>query len=64
MTYKRRDRHSWHAAPGTAIVATLAMVSGFLALSISSASAATTTTTTAPGTTPTTAAATTTTVAP
>ena len=54
MTYKRRDWHFWHAAPGTAIVATLAMVSGFLALSISSASAATTTTTTAPTTTTTT----------
>jgi hypothetical protein len=51
MTYKRRDWHFWHAAPGTAIVATLAMVGGFLALTISPASAATTTTTTAPTTT-------------
>ncbi|MGA3221812.1 MAG: hypothetical protein ABSE77_22580, partial [Acidimicrobiales bacterium] len=50
MTYKRRDWHFWHAAPGTAIVATLAMVGGFLALTISPASAATTTTT-APTTT-------------
>ena len=39
MTYKRRDWHFWHAAPGTAIVATLAMVGGFLALTISPASA-------------------------
>ena len=46
MTYKRKDRHFWHAAPSTAIVATLAMVGAFLAPSISPASAATTTTTT------------------
>ena len=42
MTYKRRDWHFWQAAPATAIVATLAMVGGFLAPSISPASAATT----------------------
>ena len=54
MTYKRRDWHFWHAAPGTAIVATLAMVGGFLALSISPASAATTTTATTDTTTTTT----------
>jgi len=47
MIYKHRDRHVWHAAPGTAMVATLAMVGGFLALTISPASAATATTTTA-----------------
>ncbi len=52
MTYKRRDRHFWHAAPGTAIVATLAIVGGFLAPTISPASARRlTTTTTAPTTT-------------
>ena len=44
MTYKRQGRHIRHAAPGTAIVATLAMVGGFLASTISPASAATTTT--------------------
>ena len=35
MTYKRRERHFWHAAPGTAIVATLAMVGVFLAPTVS-----------------------------
>ena len=51
MTYKRRDWHFWRAAPGTAVVATLAMVGVFLAPTISPASAAATTTTTAPTTT-------------
>jgi hypothetical protein len=60
MTYKRQRRHSRHAAPGTAIVATLAIVGGFLASTMSPALAATTTTiatttTTAPPTTTTTA---------
>ena len=43
MNYKRRDWHFWHAAPGTAIVATLAIMGAFLAPTISPASAATTT---------------------
>jgi hypothetical protein len=60
MTYKRQGRHTRHAAPGTAIVATLAIVGGFLVSTISPAPAATTnatatTTTTAPPTTTTTA---------
>jgi hypothetical protein len=60
MTYKRQVRHWQHAAPGTALVATLAIVGGFLTSSISPALAATTTTTastttTAPPTTTTTA---------
>ena len=63
MTYKRRDWHFWHAAPATAIVATLAMVGGFLALTISPASATTTTATTTTTTTTTTTAPTTTTTA-
>ena len=68
MTYKRRERHFWQAAPGTAIVATLAMVCVFLAPTVQPASAATTTTTatttTAPTTTTTTAPTTTTTAVP
>jgi len=55
MTYKRQGRHSRHAAPGTAIVETLAMVGGFLVSAISPALAATTTTTAAAATTTTTA---------
>ncbi len=55
MTYKRQGRHSRHAAPGTAIVATLAIVGGFLVSAISPALAATTTTTAAAATTTTTA---------
>ncbi len=44
MTYKHQRRHNWHAKPGSAIVATLAIVGAFLAPSISPASAAVTTT--------------------
>jgi len=63
MTYKRQRRHSRHAGLGTAIVATLAIVGGFLVSTISSAPAATTTTATATTTT-TAAPATTTTAVP
>ncbi|MGD0808439.1 MAG: discoidin domain-containing protein [Acidimicrobiales bacterium] len=67
MTYKPQGRHARHAALGTAIVATLAIVSGFLVATISPALAATTTTatttTTTPATTTTTAPPTTTTTA-
>jgi hypothetical protein len=60
MTYKRQGWYTRHAAPGTAIVATLAIVGGFLVSTISPAPAAATnttatTTTTAPPTTTTTA---------
>ena len=62
MTYKRQGRPFRHAAPGLAIMATLAMVAGFLAPNISSASAAaTSTTTTSTTTTSTTTTSTTTT---
>jgi len=61
MTYKRREWHFWHAVPGTAIVATLAMVCAFLAPTVPPASAATTTTS---STTTTTAPTTTTTAVP
>ena len=44
MTNKRQRRHCWHGAPGSAAVATLAIVGAFLAPSISPASAAVTTT--------------------
>jgi hypothetical protein len=53
MTCKRRCSHFWRA-PGTAIVATLAIVGGFLAVTIAPASAATTTTSTTTTTAPTT----------
>ncbi len=46
MTYNRRHWQFWHVVPGTAVVAALAMVGGFLAPSISPASATTTTATT------------------
>ena len=54
MTYQRRGRHSGHVAGGAAIVAALAIMTCFLAPTISPASAATTTststtTTTVPG---------------
>ncbi len=45
MTYQRQRRHCWHTTAGT-IVATLAIMAGFLAPTISPAAAATTTTTT------------------
>jgi hypothetical protein len=57
MTYKWQGRYGRHVAPGLAIVATLAMVAGFLAPDISSASAATTTTTSTTTTTTTTTVA-------
>ncbi len=57
MTYKRQGRHSRHAPPATAILATLAIVGGFListippALATTTTTAATTTTTVPPTTT-------------
>ncbi len=61
MTYRPQGWHRRHAAPGTAIVAALAIMAGFLASTISPASAAGTTTTAATTTTTTTAPPTTTT---
>jgi hypothetical protein len=61
MNYKRQGWQSRHAGPGAAIVATLAIVGGFLVSTISPAPAASTTTTAA--TTTTTAEPTTTTTA-
>ncbi len=58
MTYKRKNGYSRYAAQGTAVLAALTMMGGFLALTIAPASAATmaaTTTTTAAPTTTTTA---------
>lgn len=68
MTDQRQRQHGWHNAAGT-IAATLAIVAGFLALTITPVSAATTTTaaatttTTTTTTTPTTTTSTTTTTA-
>src|SRR5487761_1255915 len=53
MIYQRRDQHCWRASAGTAIVATLAVVGGFLTTTLATASATTTsptTTSTLPGT--------------
>ena len=63
MTYKRQGRHIRRAAPRTAIVATLAIVAGFLAstISVTSAAAATTTSSATTTTVATTTTATTTT---
>ena len=61
MTYRRQGRRSRHAVPGTAVLATIAVVAGFMTSTISAPSAGAATTTTATTTTTTTTPTTTTT---